>query len=217
MPFHDEILLLDPSGAVFLSAARMLVVADLHFEKSSSAALQGSLLPPYDTRITLLKLQRVVNLYQPMSLVFLGDSFHDRTGHNRLHTADFALLRKLAAKTRIIWVTGNHDPDLDSLPGEIVPCWQEGNICLRHEAQIINSHYEISGHFHPKASIMTRGKRITRPCFAMHNKRLMLPAFGTYTGGLDVNAAGIASLFPAGGQVFLLGKDRLFRFAMPIV
>jgi len=213
--FRHEHLLLDSSGAVFWSARRILIVADLHFEKSTAAAMQGSLLPPYDTRATLEKLQRVVRRYHPAVLVFLGDSFHDATGSSRLSPEDREMLMSMALEVRFIWIAGNHDPALPGLPGDVVAQWQEGIFQFRHQAEYQAEGVEISGHFHPKASILTQVKRVSRPCFVTDENRLILPAFGTYTGGLDVRAPAIARLFPRGLRVVLLGGERLFSFFLP--
>jgi DNA ligase-associated metallophosphoesterase len=213
--FRHELLLLDSSGAVFWPAKRVLIVADLHLEKSTAAAMQGSLLPPYDTRATLEKLQRAVRRYHPAVLVFLGDSFHDATGSSRLSPKDRKALMSMALEVHFIWITGNHDPGLPGLPGDVVAQWQEGIFRFRHHAEDQTEGVEISGHFHPKASVVTQVRRVSRPCFAIDEYRLILPAFGTYTGGLDVRAPAIARLFPRGLRVVLLGGERLFSFFLP--
>lgn len=213
--FRQERLLLDPHGAVFWPAKRVLIVADLHFEKSTAAAARGSLLPPYDTRATLEKLHRLAAKYHPTTLVFLGDSFHDPAGHSRLSLGDRGVLMTMALKIHFIWITGNHDPALAGLPGDVVPQWQEGIFRFRHQAERHVDGIEISGHFHPKASVLTKIRRIARPCFASDENRLILPAFGVYTGGLDVRDPAIARLFPHGLGVFLLGQERLFSFLLP--
>jgi DNA ligase-associated metallophosphoesterase len=215
LQFGPEQLLLDASGAVFWRARRMLIVADAHFEKSTAAAAQGSLLPPFDTRATLEKLSRLVHQYHPASIVFLGDSFHDTAASGRLNPADRALLIALALQVHFIWIAGNHDPTLGGLLGEVVAQWQEGIFTFRHKAEPQTDGVEISGHFHPKASILTTARQISRPCFVADEHRLILPAFGAYTGGLDVRDRAIAHFFPQGMRVFLLGRKRLFSFALP--
>jgi DNA ligase-associated metallophosphoesterase len=212
--FHHERLLLDPAGAVFWPARRVLIVADLHFEKSSSAAAGGSLLPPYDTRSTLEKLHGVVRHYHPAKIVFLGDSFHDPAGHARLSAADRLSLTSLALRVHFIWITWNHDPAPAGLPGEVLDEWEEGIFTFRHQARQRIESIEVSGHFHPKASVATKVRQISRPCFAVDATRLILPAFGVYTGGLDVRAPAIAGFFPYGLRVFLLGQERLFSFPL---
>lgn len=212
--FHEERLMLDPAGAVFWPARKMLVVADLHFEKASSLAARGALLPPYDTKATLERLVRLVRLYRPEKVIALGDSFHDGGGCARLAQEDRARIDALAAQAAFVWITGNHDPHPSGLPGEAVAECRVGPFVFRHQAlaRAVPGEVELSGHFHPKASIESRAKRISRPCFVTDAARLMLPAFGAYTGGLDVRDPAIARLFPRGLRVFLLGDRRLFSF-----
>ena len=213
--FLGERLMLDPTGAVFWPAERTLIVADLHFEKGSSAAKQGRLLPPWDTRVTLDRLAALVRRYAPARIVALGDSFHDRHAAARLAATDAARLRAMAEAAAFVWVRGNHDPDGPSnLPGEATAEWRRGTLAFRHEARRGVAAGEICGHHHPKAQIAVRGAMVTRPCFMTDTGRLMLPALGAYAGGLDVRSPAIAGLFPRGGRVFLLGRDRLFSFSM---
>ena len=214
-PVHlaGERLMLDPDGALFWPAQRALVVADLHFEKGSAAAARGALLPPWDTRATLDRLATLLRRWQPETLVALGDSFHDAGGSARLAPADRARLRAMAGAHRIVWVLGNHDPaPPEGLPGTAVAEWRAEKLCFVHQGRPGSALGEISGHFHPKSLVRTPAAAVCRPCFVFDSRRLMLPAMGAYTGGLDVRDPAIAALFPRGGRVFLLGKDRLFSF-----
>lgn len=214
-PIHlrGEKLLLDPSGAVIWPSRSIVIVADLHLEKGSAMAARGQLVPPWDTQATLDRLHAVLRLYRPRDLVLLGDSFHDRAGARRMHDADRKRLRAMAQCVRFTWVLGNHDPALpETLPGAITQEASFGSLVLRHEARP-NAMGELCGHLHPKATVTTRAGAITRPCFVSSAARLMLPAFGTYTGGLDIRHPAIAALFPRGSRVFLRGQDRLFSFA----
>ena len=214
-PLHiaGERLMLDPSGALHWPAQRMLVVADLHFEKGSSAATKGALLPPFDTRETLVLLAHLIRKYGPRIVVCLGDSFHDAKGASRLQPPDLARLTHLCTETPFIWVLGNHDPVApDGLPGTTMSEHRIGPLVLRHQAQPGRVMGEISGHFHPKATIPVRGTSVSRPCFIADGYRMMLPAIGAYTGGLDVRDAAIGMHFPRGGRVFLLGRERLYSF-----
>jgi DNA ligase-associated metallophosphoesterase len=214
--FRDERLMLDPAGAAFWPAKRVLIVADLHFEKSTSLAARGALLPPYDTKATLERLNRLVRLYRPAKVIALGDSLHDNQAIQRMAKDDRAKIEAMAREAAFIWIAGNHDSAPNGLPGTHVPIWREGPFTFRHEAAAMLGprEIEISGHFHPKASIDTRARRVSRPCFVSDSTRLMLPAFGAYAGGLDVRDSAIARLFPRGLRVFLLGQDQLFSFAL---
>jgi metallophosphoesterase superfamily enzyme len=144
----------------------------------------------------------------------LGDSFHDADGSGRLPHDEVARLASIAASVQFVWVQGNHDPSPPAgIGGEWVESFATGSLTFRHEA-LARASGEISGHYHPKATIPARAGSVTRACFVTDARRVMLPAFGAYTGGLDVRDPAIARLFPRGGRAFLLGKDRLFSFPL---
>ena len=215
-PFHlaGEFLHLDPAGAVVWPAAKALIVADLHLEKGSAAARRGNLVPPWDTAATLARLALLMHRHKPAQVIALGDSFHDDGAPARLSVPDAARLRGLTAAADFIWVQGNHDPaPPQGLGGRSLPEWRLGNLVFRHQAHRGETG-EVSGHFHPKARVPTRAGEVVRPCFVTDARKIMLPAFGAYTGGLDVRAPAIAAHFPRGGRVFLLGDGRLFSFTM---
>lgn len=215
-PIHlaGERLMLDPSGVLVWPARRMLVVSDLHLEKGSAFARRGMLVPPLDTRLTLERLAVQVRAWQPRTLIALGDSFHDSAGSARLSQADAARIAALAASVDLVWVLGNHDPLPPSgLGGRAVAEYADGPLIFRHRA-VAGASGEVSGHYHPKALVPARGAAVSRPCFVADARRLVMPAFGTYTGGLDVGDPAIAGLFPRGGRAFLLGRDRLYSFAL---
>ncbi|WP_374447679.1 ligase-associated DNA damage response endonuclease PdeM [Stella sp.] len=210
-------LLLDPSGAVFWREHGLLAVADLHLEKGSAFARRGALLPPYDTQATLEQLARTVRRFQPRTVVCLGDSFHDTGGPQRLAAGDRVRLASLTRGRDWIWVTGNHDPVVaPDTGGRSTAELVLGPLTFRHEARTVPGPVpvrgEVSGHFHPKASIATSARRISGRCFVSDGQRLILPAFGAYAGGLDVLDPAIAGLMRRHFVAFLLGRDRLFAF-----
>lgn len=212
--FRGERLLLDPLGAVMWPAAGLLAVADLHFEKGSACAVQGRLVPPWDTRITLDRLALLMRRWQPRTVVALGDSFHDDRGPGRMAAGDAARLRLLTEAAEFVWVLGNHDPSPPvGLRGVAAEAWSLGPLVFRHQA-LRGADGELCGHHHPKASVVTRAGTVTRPCFVTDAHRVMLPSLGAYTGGLDVGHPAIAGLFGRGGRAFLLGQDRLFSFTL---
>jgi DNA ligase-associated metallophosphoesterase len=216
-PLHmlGERLMLDPGGVLLWPAAGLLVVSDLHLEKGSSYARKGMLLPPWDTQATLDRLATLLRRYKPAIVVALGDSFHDAAGSARLPAAERTRLQAMTRAHRFIWVLGNHDPTPpEDLGGEWVTEFTTHPLTFRHQAIAGAAAGEIVGHHHPKAAIPTRGTIVSRPCFVADARRVMMPAFGAYTGGLDVGDPAIVRLFPFGGRVFLLGKDRLFSFAL---
>lgn len=207
--------MLDPAGALHWPAQRLLAVADLHLEKGSASARKGQLLPPWDSRDTLDRLAILARHYQPRTIVALGDSFHDPEGAARLPAAELAQLTTIAHGRWLVWVRGNHDPQPPAgLPGDGVPEFSIGRLTFRHAAVQRAPAGEISGHYHPKARIPARAANISRPCFVANARRIILPAFGAYTGGLDVRDTAITALFREGGRVFLLGKERLFSFPL---
>ena len=205
-------LLLDPLGAAIWPEHGLMAVADLHLEKGSAAARRGNLVPPHDTALTLDRLGLLLRKHRPATVVALGDTFHDVHGPARMAAADAVRLAAMTAAAAFVWVLGNHDPRMPAtLPGEVVQEWHWQGLTFRHQAEP-GAEGELCGHHHPKASVETRAGRITRPCFVADQHRLMLPALGTYTGGLCLTNPAIARLFPRGGRAFLLGQDRLFSF-----
>ncbi len=212
-PIHlaGERMMLDPMGGMYWPAQKLLAVSDLHLEKGSSLARRGMLLPPWDTHVTLDRLATLLRRWSPETVVALGDSFHDAAGSGRLPDTEQARLKVMTGSRRFVWVRGNHDPaPPEGVGGESIGELALGPIVFRHEA--IERSGEVVGHCHPKAMVPTAGGNVSRPCFVFGGGRLMMPAFGAYTGGLDVRDPAIVKLFPRGGRVFLLGKDRLFSF-----
>lgn len=200
---------LDLSGALYLAQADTLVVADLHLEKGSSFARRGQFLPPYDTRETLSALAEVIERFAPATVVALGDSFHDIGGPDRLDPADQATLARLRDGRRWVWVTGNHDRILpDHIGGEVCPEIAVSGLALRHEPTGAAS--EVAGHLHPVGKVVMRGRGVRRRCFITDGQRLVMPAFGAYTGGLNVCDEAFKPLFPKGFTAHLVGDGRLF-------
>jgi uncharacterized protein len=203
----------DLSGALFWSEQGLLVVSDLHLEKGSSFAARGVLLPPYDTVATLGRLAAVVARHNPRMVIALGDSFHDRDAHERLSDTDRDALAALQSRRDWIWISGNHDPALpQNLGGVVATEVAIGPIVLRHEPT--GAVGEIAGHLHPKVRVVRRGRAMERRCFACDDERLVMPAFGAYTGGLSIRDAAFAKIFPARAFIaHVLGDVRLHAIA----
>jgi DNA ligase-associated metallophosphoesterase len=208
-------LVADPAGALYWPGESVLIVADLHLEKGSAFARRGVLLPPYDTAATLARLARLVERYAPRALIALGDSFHDDDGPVRMTAADRSALRALQHGRDWIWIAGNHDPDLPpDIGGQFADVLALGALTLRHEPGDDAGDGEISGHLHPVARVAQRGRAVSRRCFAGDGRRLVLPAFGAYAGGLNVRDRAILGLF--GTLAFtthMLGTQRLYSVA----
>jgi DNA ligase-associated metallophosphoesterase len=204
-------LRLDPSGAVWWPRHRLLIVADLHLEKGSAFARRGALLPPYDTHATLARLEALVARAAPRMIVSLGDAFHDGRAAETLDESAARRLRRLIGAVRWVWVAGNHDPrPPPGLGGEALPELVIDGLRLRHLPDG-GDDPEITGHLHPKARMVGAGRSLTRPCFVGDGRRLVLPAFGAFTGGLNVLDPAIASLFARGFSAWLLGEARVFE------
>jgi len=211
---NGERLLLDVSGAAWWPSRRTLIFADLHFEKGSSYARGGQFLPPYDTRATLLRMAHAVARRNPARIVALGDSFHDPFAAERLDEEARGMLSAMAQGAGFIWITGNHDPHPPAwLGGEITEEWREGGLVFRHEPTAGVAPGEIAGHLHPCALVSKWGRHVRRRCFAADGTRMVLPSFGAYTGGLDVEDAAIASLFGQRFHAFMLGSERVYAIA----
>ena len=211
---HDLVAL--PQGALFWPARRALLVADLHFEKASWFARLGQMLPPYDSIATLADLTALRAATGAAEIWCLGDSFHDSAGVERLPPRAAAMLRALTAVTRFMWITGNHDSLLaDALGGSVVEEAVVDGLVLRHEADPAETRPELSGHFHPKLRVRVRGRLVSRRCFVETGSKLILPAFGALTGGLDAAHPEIIRAVGGGRARALIAlDDRLLRFPL---
>jgi DNA ligase-associated metallophosphoesterase len=202
-----ETLVARPTGALVWPARGLLCVSDLHLGKSERLARRGgALLPPYETEETVARLAAEVAAVRPERVICLGDSFDDGEAGAALPEGAAARLAALTAGRRWIWIAGNHDPAPPDLPGEHRAELRAGALVFRHEAGALEDGVgEVSGHWHPKARLTARGRRISRPCFVVSGARAILPAFGAYTGGLDARAAPLARLAPE-GTALLCGR-----------
>jgi DNA ligase-associated metallophosphoesterase len=208
---NGEHLVLDAAGAAWWPARETLIFADIHFEKGSSYAMRGALLPPYDTRATLKRMGDVVARRRPKRIVALGDSFHDREAAERLDAEERAILAALGRAADWIWITGNHDPAPPGwLGGMIVEEVKLGRLVFRHEPGVMFQPGEIAGHLHPCTTVTMRGRSLRRRCFVSDGRRMVLPAFGAYAGGLDLWDKAIGTLFEGAFGAFVLGQQRCY-------
>jgi len=202
-----------PEGALYWPAQSALLVADLHLEKASWFAKAGQMLPPYDSIATLTALEHDIDRSGAMRLYCLGDSFHDRFGCDRLPAVARALLTSMTERLDWIWITGNHDAGfIDHCGGRIAEEVEIDGIILRHEAVVDDPAPEMSGHFHPKLRLAMRGRSVSRRCFVASATKLILPAYGTLTGGLDAHHPEILKKVGPGASALVPVTDRLLRF-----
>ena len=214
---HDLLAL--GNGALFWPARRALLVADLHFEKASWFAASGQMLPPYDSLATLADLAAVVAATDAREMWCLGDSFHDDAGCDRLPAEAQARLRALTTATAWTWITGNHDAGsgaglVDRCGGTVMPEAVVDGLVLRHEAAPDELRPELSGHFHPKLRVRVRGRSVARRCFVATPTKLILPAFGALTGGLDADHPEIVCAVGRGAEALVPVADRMLRFRL---
>ena len=197
-----------PSGALWWPQERLVAVGDLHLGCAERTARKGgALLPPYETADTLDRLDAVLGQTRPRTVVLLGDSFDDMAAADDTGEETVERLTRMAAGRRWLWIAGNHDPGPLHLPGSYRAETRIGGLVFRHIAEPGPVSGEVSAHYHPKVRITRRGQHIARACFLADERRIILPAFGTYTGGLDVRDPAFEYLFGADATAFLTGKQ----------
>lgn len=196
-----------PSGALFWPDERLLCVSDLHLGKSDRLARRGgTLLPPYETRETLTRLDADLAATGALQVICLGDSFDDDAAVKALAEEETLWLLRMMAGRGWTWIAGNHDPAPLTLGGEHRSDVRMGPLTFRHIAEP-HAAGEISGHYHPKASLA--GK--SRPCFLVDAARIILPAYGAYTGGLRSHDAALTALMAPSALAILTGTRCLVR------
>lgn len=207
----------DLSGALYVPEYETLIISDLHLEQGTSLARRGIHVPPYDTAITLKLLERVVQYANPKRLIFLGDSFHDGEGETRLDEAHLEILRRLTSAYDTTWISGNHDPEPpQGIGGQGAEILNLGTLTLSHEPfEKLKGVFEIAGHLHPGCGLNQRGRRIYGKCFVGDDTRLIMPAFGAYTGGLAITSKAFAGLFDeTTTHAWMIGQTAIHRFPL---
>ncbi|HEY7797130.1 MAG TPA: ligase-associated DNA damage response endonuclease PdeM [Hyphomonadaceae bacterium] len=209
-----EQLVLHACGAMSWEAGGVLVFSDLHLEKASSYAERGQMLPPYDTGATLRRAARLVDALGPTTVIALGDSFHDRRARTRMAEEDVEVVRSLTDRVDWVWIEGNHDPKPPAdLGGRVTHELRLGPLTFRHEPTAGNACGEIAGHLHPCARISGRGRSVRARCFASDGERMVMPAYGALTGGLNILDVAFRSLFPDGVIAAVLGREGVYAAA----
>jgi DNA ligase-associated metallophosphoesterase len=215
LDFYKHQFFLHPSGAMFWPLENLLVVADMHLEKGTHYAKRGYFLPPYDTRKTLARLLDILKFFNPSRIMILGDCFHDAHAYQRLGSEERAMFNSLLDYNPL-WVKGNHDGDFVPEGFESHDNVEMHGLRFRHEA-VPGDIAEISGHFHPKIELAHKGGYFSRPCFVEDGKKLFLPAFGAYTGGLSVADPAFRSLLGPDSRVHILGNEKIYTRLVKIV
>ena len=190
-----------PSGALYLPEHAVLCVSDLHLGKSDRIARRsGVMLPPYEVQETLQKLESDIAAASPQCVICLGDSFDDLDAAESLDDDMQLWLARLQAGRRWVWIEGNHDPGPVDLGGTHLAETTIGTLTFRHIATKASA--EVSGHYHPKHRVTGR----SRPAFLYDETRLIMPAYGAYTGGLASHAPALRKLFS--GQLIAIMTGR---------
>nr|WP_281358630.1 ligase-associated DNA damage response endonuclease PdeM [Alteromonas ponticola] len=204
---------LHAQGVAFCPVHDTLLVSDLHFEKGSYLVQSGNPLLPLDTFATLQRLLKLIKLFKPARVVCLGDSFHDKGAFTRLSADDrTALSHLIDMVAEWVWILGNHDPDLPAeIPGNKRKQLSIGNIRIVHEPEA-DASYQMVGHYHPKGKVSVNRHAMRGKCFVLTETLLIMPSFGQYTGGLDVNDTAITEHAPkAARQCFLMYEGALYQ------
>lgn len=203
------------AGALFWPARQALIVADLHFEKASWFARHGQMLPPYDTLATLEALEALIVRTGAAALWCLGDSFHDAGGAARLCDEARARLTGMTHRLDWLWITGNHDAGIrPDCGGRVASENMVDGVILRHEADPADPRPELSGHFHPRVRVRARGRSVARRCFIVSERKMILPAFGALTGGLDAAHPEIVRATGPDAEALVALDNRLLRFRL---
>ena len=220
--FAGEEWLLGADRWLFRPADRALLLADLHLEKSSFFARYGQMLPPYDSRATLERVALAIRDTGARRVFCLGDNFHDNHGPDRLEPHAAGMLAALTRAVDWVWITGNHDSKAEvASGGAMIDEAEVGGVILRHRAKRGETRPELSGHYHPRLHLNLRGRRIVRPCIVASAsdtscQRMILPAFGTLTGGMSAaDPAILAAMQPARSiDALVAAGEQVARFPL---
>jgi DNA ligase-associated metallophosphoesterase len=222
LSFADQEFALVDGRALYWPREQALLVADLHLEKASFFASHGQMLPPYDSRETLERLAAAIRVTGARRVFTLGDNFHDAKGSARLEPHAAGMLDALTRAVEFVWITGNHDAGSDAAPGgSTAEELEVAGLLLRHQAVPGETRPELSGHFHPKFRLMARGRAIGRPCVVRSvgagiGGRMILPAYGALTGGMNAgDPAILGAMQPASAiDAMVPAKGRLLQFPL---
>ena len=211
--FNNEIFFLDILGVIYWPRLMTIILSDLHLGKSMFWARHGKFLPPYDNLETLSKLKKVLRKFQISKIIFLGDVFHDDSGYESLEPETIQILNEILCNYEIIFIAGNHDLNISIPKIKILKNYTKDSIIFSHypSTNVSEKKAQIFGHFHPKISVKISGRVISKKCFVIDKKKILLPSFGNYTGGLDINKNMLLNIFKKDCTYFMLGQKRILE------
>ena len=213
---NDFTILFDSSGSIYITKLGILLISDLHIGKSYSCAKNGNFLPPFEIDETIEKIKSIVDFYNPKKIISLGDSFHEASTLEIIDKIYIKNLNKIFKEREVIFIDGNHDAELKSkekIDAIFTDSLKLDNFNFTHikNSKIINNLFEFSGHFHPKVSIIFNRVTYSLKCFVLGKNFCILPSFGTYTGGLNINSNTLKKIIPQEKTVIAIGKNYLIE------
>ena len=213
---NDFTILFDSSGSIYITELAILLISDLHIGKSYSCAKNGNFLPPFEIDETIEKIKSIVDFYNPKKIISLGDSFHEASTLEIIDKIYIKNLNKIFKEREVIFIDGNHDAELKSkekINATFKDSLKLDNFNFTHikNSKIIDNLFEFSGHFHPKVSIISNRVTYSFKCFVLGKNFCILPSFGTYTGGLNINSNTLKKIIPQEKTVIALGKNHLIE------
>ena len=210
--FNNHEFKINNDGVLFWLEKKIAIVSDLHLEKGSSFASSGQFIPPYDSEETLKKLINFVKKHEVQTIILLGDTFHDRGALNRMSSKVKSIFDSLVENYEIIFVLGNHENKMKSAFIKFYERYIVDDIHFLHEA-VLEKKYQISGHFHPVASLKINSKKITEKCLIHSENHIIMPAFGEFTGGLNINNPVFKPFLNRNYYIYFLTKKSVYKFA----
>jgi len=210
--FNNHEFKINNDGVLFWLEKKIAIVSDLHLEKGSSFASSGQFVPPFDSEETLNKLINFLKIHEVKIIILLGDTFHDRGALNRMSSKVKSIFDSLVENYEIIFVLGNHENKMKSAFIKFYERYIVDDIHFLHEA-VLEKKYQISGHFHPVASLKINSKLITEKCLIHSENHLIMPAFGEFTGGLNINNPVFKPFLNRNYYIYFLTKKSVYKFA----
>ena len=210
--FNNHEFKINNDGILFWLEKKIAIVSDLHLEKGSSFASLGQFIPPFDSEETLKKLINFFKTHEVQTIILLGDTFHDGGALNRMSSKVKSIFDSLVENYEIIFVLGNHENKMKSAFIKFYERYIVDDIYFLHEA-VLEKKYQISGHFHPVASLKINSKQITEKCLIHSENHIIMPAFGEFTGGLNINNPVFKPFLNRNYYIYFLTKKSVYKFA----